>query len=591
MIKENVNGCKMHLVDTDHPIVDSIMETGEWESKTTKFIKDNLKSGQVFIDIGASVGYYTLLSAKIVGSTGKVYAFEPLDVNLDLLLKNVVENGFKNIVWFPLALSDKEKIDCKFYGNLNVPGQFSLKGTDGYYKKISTIVFDELNKKEHIVPDMIKIDVEGSQLEVLMGMKEILSTDRELTIIVEDYTQDSVEWLINNYGFELVTTEREAGNYMLVKNRKTIVANPEPMTFHLLGTFNTPTNKKEGIGYAFSSKIMNIAEMLKYLGHKVIFYGAEGSEVMCDEFVQILSKEELPNEVWYNKYVEDFNHPANKLFNDRAIIEINKRKPRYFHSRDILLIPTGSYQHPIAKGVGLLCVEIGIGYKGVFADNKIFESYAWMHWIYGKGSQAEGRFYDMVIPPIFNPKDFKYSSKKDDYFLYIGRVMFNKGVTIAKEICEQMGVKLKVAGIDTGYVLGKSPNVEMVGFADAKKRKELLSKAKAVFVPTIYIEPFGYVVMEAAMSGTPVITTDWGAFTETVLDGFTGYRCRTFSDFMWAVKNIDKIKPSNCRSWAMKNFTMEKVAPLYQKYFEQIQNLFGKGWYSKLDTKEKIIRI
>jgi glycosyltransferase involved in cell wall biosynthesis len=181
---------------------------------------------------------------------------------------------------------------------------------------------------------------------------------------------------------------------------------------------------------------------------------------------------------------------------------------------------------------------------------------------------------------MFDPNDFDYSEKKDDYFLFIGRIITNKGVMIAKDACEAIGAKLKVAGIDNGLEI-EGKNVEMVGFADANKRRELISKAKAVFVPTLYLEPFGYVIIEAAFSGTPVITTDFGAFVENVQQGKTGYRCRTFVDFIEAAKNIDKINPKDCRDWAM-GYTLEKVAPMYQDYFEQLQNLFGRGWYSRL---------
>ena len=586
LIKEDVNGCKMHLIEGDTPITESIMETGQWEEKTTKFIKDNLRPGQVFVDVGANVGYYTLLASKLVGPKGKVYSFEPLHNSWSILSKNLEANKCKNVVVFYSALSDKPELKIKLFG-ANAPGQYSIIPNHEDSIEVNNYVFDTLNKKENIVPDMIKIDVEGAQMQVLEGMKDILATDRELTIIVEDYTGDTVEWLQKEFGFKVITTEREAGNYILVKNQKKVKAKEEPMTFHMLGTFNTPTNLKEGVGYAFCAKIINQAKALKSQGHKVIFYGAEGSEVPCDEFVQVLTRDELPKECLAErpKYVEDIKNRANILFNKRCIKEIRKRKSKYFISRDILLVPTGYYQKEVADKVEIsLVAEIGIGYKGVFAEHKIFESYAWMHWHYGKLQQSEGRFYDAVIPPIFNPEDFEYREKKGDYFLYLGRITFNKGVTIAKETCEAIGAKLKVAGIDQGMNLD-SPNVEMVGFADLEKRRELIAGAKAVFVPTIYIEPFGYIIMEAAMSGTPVITTDWGAFTETVQHGKTGFRCRTLAQFIIAASEIEKIKPKDCREWA-EEFTLEKIAPMYDQYFKQLQGLWGKGWYNKTEDKK-----
>jgi len=589
ILVENVNGYKMLLHEKDHPITSSIKETGIWEPRTTQFIIDNLQAGQVFMDIGASVGYYSLLASGIVGHNGKVFSFEPLKRNTDLFLRNCFDNKIKNVVLFPYALSDVDNQYLKLYTG-GAEGQSSLNYEAKSSEEVLVRRFDEINKKEGIMPDMIKIDVEGNERKVLEGMKEILETKRELTIVMEDYMGETADWLIENYGFKVITTERAYGNYILVKNQKNVKANPEPMTFHLLGTFQTPTNKKEGVGYAFCAKIMHLAKVLKYLGHYVIFYGAEGSEVECDEFVQVLSKDELPKEVWEHKYIEDTNHIANRLFNERTTAEIKARTSPYVYSRDILLIPTGSHQKPVADNCGLrLMAEMGIGYKGIFAENKVFESYTWMHWNYGFAHQTEGKFYDAVIPPIFDPEDFEYRAKKDDYFLFLGRIAFNKGVTIAKETCEAIGAKLKVAGIDYGMDI-KSPNVEMVGFADLEKRKELISHAKAVFIPSIYIEPFGYIVIESAMSGTPVITTDYGAFVENVMHGKTGFRCRTLAQFMLAAKNIDKIKPKDCREWAME-FTLEKVAPMYQEYFEQLQNLYQKGWYALDKSQKDIMKI
>ena len=158
---------------------------------------------------------------------------------------------------------------------------------------------------------------------------------------------------------------------------------------------------------------------------------------------------------------------------------------------------------------------------------------------------------------------------------------------IARDVCRKIGKKLVVAGFGTFdnpadaatfKEVTEDPIVEYVGFAGKEKRRELMSKAKAVFMPTTYLEPFGYVALEAGFSGTPVITTDFGAFPETILHGKTGYRCNTFSEFVEAAKNAGKIIPNDCREWA-ENFTLDNTAPKYKRYFDQILNLCGKGWY------------
>ena len=115
-----------------------------------------------------------------------------------------------------------------------------------------------------------------------------------------------------------------------------------------------------------------------------------------------------------------------------------------------------------------------------------------------------------------------------------------------------------------------------------------MGKAKAVLMPTYYLEPFGGVNVDAQLMGTPVITTDWGAFPETVLQGVTGYRCRCFEEFCCAVNNIHNIKYENCREWAVNNYSCERAANMYEEYFSRIERLFKGGWYSENNERTEL---
>lgn len=360
----------------------------------------------------------------------------------------------------------------------------------------------------------------------------------------------------------------------------------------ILGLPHT-VSSKEYIACAYTQKVVKFAKMMTDRGHEVIHYGHEDSDLQCTEHVTVMTNE-IFNKVyghhnWREKFFTyDLNDECYQTFYKNAIEEIGKRKqPNDF------LLPFWGYGHKEICDAhnDLIVVEPGIGYAGGhFARWKIFESYAIMHAYYGLESVGTCKqdWYDVVIPNYFDPDDFVYSKEKEDYFLFLGRVYEGKGINIATQVTEKIGAKLIVAG-QNDQNMEFPPHVEFVGYADVEKRKQLMSKAKGAFVASLYNEPFGGVQIECMFSGTPTITTDWGAFTENNIHGLTGYRCRTFEQFIWAAKNIESINPQNCRDWAVHNFSLEKVAGMYEEYFQSVLNVFtGQGWYEPNDYRNNL---
>lgn len=345
-------------------------------------------------------------------------------------------------------------------------------------------------------------------------------------------------------------------------------------------------------------KVLKFCKMMKSLGHEVYLYASEENEAPCDELITIVTKKEQKK--WFGEYdfkkqlfnIDwDANLPHWTVTNARAVKEIKKRA----QERDFVCIIGGVCQKQIADGLPeLMSVEYGIGYEGTFSKFRVFESYAHMHYVQGLLHDDNGHFFDAAIPNYFDPDEFTLREKKDDFYLFIGRLIPRKGPEMAVEVTRKIGAKLVLAGqgverIEGDKIYGEEnlvlegKHIKHMGHADVAQRNELMGRAKAVFLCTYYLEPFGGTSIEPMFCGTPVITTDWGAFPENIIHGSVGYRARTLGEAVWAAQNLNKLdKPAKIREYAMKNFSMNRVKYLYQAYFEQLYEIWdNNGWYSE----------
>ena len=350
------------------------------------------------------------------------------------------------------------------------------------------------------------------------------------------------------------------------------------MRFHVAALPHTCTTT-EYISCAYTAKVINFCRMMKDRGHTVFLYGGEQNEAPCDEHIVCVSEADRAAHVGDKHFTSasfDYNLPFWVNANNRVVEEIKKRA----NQKDFICIIGGYAQKQIADALpNMISVEFGVGYGGSFSKYRVFESYAWMHLCYGaaRGGDphgVDGQWWDTVIPGYLDPAQFPYSEEKDDYYLFIGRLIDRKGYRIAADVCFDLGKKLVVAG------QGDPPlGCEYVGVVGPEKRGKLMSRAKAVFVPTIYVEPFGNVNIEAQACGTPVITTDWGAFTETVEHGITGYRCRTFGEFKRAAQDVEKLNTAAIRNRAVSLYSLDVIGEKYETYFQRLLHLWDKGWY------------
>lgn len=373
----------------------------------------------------------------------------------------------------------------------------------------------------------------------------------------------------------------------------------QKLRFHVVSLPHTQTTKKYN-ACAYTEKVRKFCTMMKDLDHTVYLYSSEDNEALCDEHIACITKKEQEEMLGQNDFHKEFFNvewdpklPYWQVMNTNAIKAIKQRAEK----RDFICLIGGVCQKDIADAFPeLINVEFGIGYSGVFSKYKVFESYAWMHYVYGLMRDDNGKFFDCVIPNYFETGDFPQGEGQGDYYLYLGRLIERKGIQIAIETTKRIGAKLLIAGqgvIDykPGVLVTKEgtyygEHIEYVGYADVKKRAELMGAAKAVFVPTTYLEPFGGVAIESMLCGSPIITTDFGAFTETNLHGKTGYRCHTLDDFIWAAKNAPKLDRSTISQYARSNYSTDRVKHMYNHYFAQLYTLWAEGWYQLMDNED-----
>lgn len=358
------------------------------------------------------------------------------------------------------------------------------------------------------------------------------------------------------------------------------------MRVHVLGVSHSKTSKEYSAD-AFSQKARLICKLLTLRGHHVTHYGTEGSDPVCAENVIVLDDATFRQTHDYDWRAGAFNDryetPANLAFVANAQIEMAKRVRKH----DIVCVTYGLNHKPITDTLKqAIVVESGIGYEHTYAPHRVFESYAWMHFLYGKeGKNLNPPLYDAVIPNYYDLDDYPtrpYNGLRD-YFFMVSRPTSLKGWEIASLAAKASGYSLVTAG------QGRPPvESEHVGVVSIEQRAEYMRKARAVFQPTLYVEPFGGTVLEAGLCGTPVVTTDFGAFPETVRHGVTGYRCRTLEQFVWAAQNVGRISPAACQKHVRDNYSLERIGAMYDEYFGILQRLYDDpaGWYGEHERTE-----
>ena len=159
---------------------------GVYEPLETRLVEQEIEKSDIVLDIGANIGYYTLIFAKLVGEEGKVFAFEPEPDNFALLSRNVEINGYRNVTLVQKAVSSitgktrlylpkDNRADCRIYNSHD-----NRKSIE-----VETIRLDDYFKNYHGRIDFIKMDIQGAEAGAIQGMTSLLQRAKNLDILTE----------------------------------------------------------------------------------------------------------------------------------------------------------------------------------------------------------------------------------------------------------------------------------------------------------------------------------------------------------------------------------------------------------------------
>jgi FkbM family methyltransferase len=229
------DGFTLRLDPKDEIITQAILRDGSWEKSETAVIRRLLQPGDTFVDVGANMGWYTLVASKAVGSTGRVISFEPAPSSYSLLQRNVKDNGCRNTTLEAKALSDKRGTLRLHLGETNKGHNSIIKSsaTRGFVD-VEALTLDEYLGSVPGVISLVKIDTEGAEGFILDGMAETFKRNPGMALVMEyhpslmrlaGFDPEKVLGKFYGRGYTVEAIEPETGRTKQIK-----VDNIKPLT-------------------------------------------------------------------------------------------------------------------------------------------------------------------------------------------------------------------------------------------------------------------------------------------------------------------------------------------------------------------------
>jgi glycosyltransferase involved in cell wall biosynthesis len=311
--------------------------------------------------------------------------------------------------------------------------------------------------------------------------------------------------------------------------------------------------------------VYEITEALVKRGHDVILYAPKGSTS---------SARVIP-------------YPFNSRDDRKIAAYVLKTMPRGFH-----LI----HDHTFSSAIGLRRLKIPTVCTIHLArrnrvQHPVFVSRA--------ARRKWGNGVGTVIYNGLKAEEYQFAQEKDDYLLFLGRVIADKGILEAIEVAERTDNRLVIAGPMHDKLLFKrkieprlknNPKLQYVGPVGGQQRQDLLKRARCLLFPTRWQEPFGLVMIEAMVCGTPVLGLANGAVPE-VLAGFPHFICDSVKEMVAKVKDLpEKPDSAKLRAYVTNQFTVERMIDRYVNLYQKVIRQSRESRVLKNATVKKGVR-
>lgn len=365
------------------------------------------------------------------------------------------------------------------------------------------------------------------------------------------------------------------------------------MRVHLLGVPHTVT-RADFSHCAFTGKVQRFSPMLRAQGFEVIHYGVEGSESGANEDVVLMSQEEhiqLLGHPYHEQNLGFYGDDAtenNAVYRQWNLYARDELKSR-LQPGDLIACPFGHAHDAAIRNLPMLnsrhvgAFESGIGYNDCALQWRVYESNAVRHVAMTKegrhGVTHESSRLEWVIPNYYAVNEWQFNPTGDSKtIVFLGRIGPAKGVDIIPRLAaERPDLHFVLCGQGNPSPYLGLPNVEYRKPISGTERSKYLGEARAIIAPSRYSEPFCGVVVEAALCGTPAITSNFGAFTETVEQGRTGFLCQTLRNWLDALDAVKDLDRQYIRVRAESKYSLEACGKLYALAIRDMQDNLVSG--------------